>query len=390
MRATAAAALTAFFVVACAQEPAVGVASSSRASAGRSPSPAMLSTKWNCGDTHNGATAVAIFRLATTTPTVALLDMSNPLKPYLACTLAPANGAHFLSVTKVAFWIGDQLGTADLGSGAIKQTARLAAVASTGAFSVDGTKFAYRSYDAGTGATATHLYVAGSDRTLYVQEPIGGHGGPGPSFGPFDQLEFSPDGSLLLDYMAFRPQSAQPNLIVFRTDGSILFRTNAPGGTWSPTGNTLFFYASDQSGLAGELDSLGATGHRQVVASGLHGMNWPRMSPDGRTIVYNTSDSSVPECGGVPHLWSLDLATGRATQISISISSGPFFVQPTVLWSDEQKLSPCGPGGPSSPDGVILAYDLTTGKDSAVDTTPLVQGMPSISTYYLIDGWFAS
>ena len=92
----------------------------------------------------------------------------------------------------------------------------------------------------------------------------------------------------------------------------------------------------------------------------------------------------------MPHLWSLDLATGRATQISISISSGPFFVQPTVLWSDEQKLSPCGPGGPSTPDGVILAYDLTTGKDSTVDTTPLVQGMPSISTYYLIDGWFAS
>ena len=383
----------ALFVVACAQSTTGDVSSTSRTTATASPASVTMSTKWNCGDTHNGATAVAIYRVATTSPFVELVDVSNPLKPNLACTLGPAYGARSLSFTKVAFWIGDQLGTADLGSGAITQTARLAASAGTGAFSADGTKFAYRHYD-DAGAVSTHLYINGSDRTLYVQEPIGGHGGQGQSFGPFDQLEFSPDGSLLLDYMLFRPPSGPSNLIEFKTDGSIAFQMpGATGGTWSPTGSTLFFYAANQSGLAGDLNRLDANGQRQVVASGLHGMNWLRMSPDGSGIIYNASDSSVPDCGGVPHLWRLDLATGRATQISKSISSGPFFVKPTVVWSDEQKLSPCGLGGPSTPDGVILAHDLTTGQDATVDMTLTVPGigepLPPATTFYLLDIWFA-
>jgi hypothetical protein len=356
-----------------------------------------MSTRLRCGDSHIGATALAIYRHATTSPFVELLDMSNPVKPSLVCALMPANGAHILSATRVAFWLGDQLGIADLSSGSpITQTGRLAASASTGAFSADGTKFAYRSYDDSTGAITAHLYINGLDRVLYVQAPMGGHGGPGPSFGPFDQLEFSPDGSLLLDFMMFRPPSGPPNLIVFRTDGSIVFQTTgAPGGTWSPTGSTLFFYASNQSGLAGDLNRLGASGQRQVMASGLHGMYWPRMSPDGTAIIYNASDSSIPDCGGVPHLWRFDLKTGRATQISNAISSGPYFIQPNVVWTDEQKLSPCGPGGPSAEDGVILAHDLSTGKDAAVDTTLLVPGaggpqLPPASTFYLLDTWFAS
>jgi len=395
----AAGALAVLLVVACGQGPTGSVASTSRtggspATASQSdttaPAPGTMSTRLNCGDSHIGATALAIYRSATTPPSVEMLDVSDPLKPYLACTLSPAYGARFLSDTKLAFWVGDQLGTADLSSGAITQTAHLPASAGTGAFSADGTEFAYRSYD-DAGAMTTHLFVNGSDRTLYVQGPLGGHGGPGPSFGPFDQLEFSPDGSLLLDYSLFRPPSGPSNLIVFKTDGSILFQTpGALGGAWSPTGSTLFFYDSTPSGLAGDLDRLDANGQRQVVASGLHRMNWLRMSPNGSGIIYNTSDSSVPDCGGVPHLWRFDLATGRATQISSSISSSPYFVQPNVVWSDEQVLSPCGPGGPSTEDGRILAHDLNTGLDATVDTSliPAGAGGPLV-TWNLLDVWFA-
>src|ERR1700682_5987984 len=125
----------ALFVVACAQSTTGEVASTSRTTATASPASATMSTKWNCGDTHNGATAVAIYRVATTSPFVELLDVSNPLKPNLACTLGPAYGARSLSFTKVAFWIGDQLGTADLGSGAITQTAHLAQGPAPGALS---------------------------------------------------------------------------------------------------------------------------------------------------------------------------------------------------------------------------------------------------------------
>lgn len=352
-----------------------------------------MATKLSCGDSHIGATAFAVYRLATTPPAVQIVDVSNPLKPSPACTLSPAYGAHMLSATRVAFWTGDQLGIADLSlANPIRQTARLAATAGgTGAFSPDGTKFAYRSYDSGDDGFSTHLYANGSDQSLYQQAPLGGHGGPGPSFGPFDQLAFSPDGSLLLDFNTFRPQSGPANLMVFKLDGSIAFQTRtAPGAIWSSTGNTLFFYVPNQSGTAGELDRLQASGQRDVVASGLHGMYWARMSPDGRSIIYNATDSSVPDCGGVPHLWSLDLFAGRATQISSLISSGPYFVQPTVVWSDEQKLTECGPGGPSSEDGVILAHDLSTGKDTTVDISLVPGTAGGLATWNLIDSSFGS
>jgi Tol biopolymer transport system component len=319
-----------------------------------------------------------------------MLDVSDPLKPSIVCRIDPAGGAHILSNTRLAFWTGNEIGTADLASGAIMQTGRLAARADRGAFSPDGTMFAYRSYDA-AGGMSTHLFAGGSDRVLYVEEPVGGHGGPGPSFGPFDQLEFSPDGSLLLDFKSFRPQTGPGNFLVFRSsDGSYLFRsTGATNGTWSPGGNTLYFLLG-QAGQVGELESLSPDGQRKVVAPGVNGLYWPQMSPDGRSIVYNASDNSVRDCGGVPHLWRLDLASGHATQVSRAISSGPFFVQPTVVWSDEQQPSPCGPGGPSSPDGVILAHDLNTGTDSKVDTSLILpaSGGPA-STFSLLDTWFA-
>jgi hypothetical protein len=389
MRPAVACALVALLIVACSQGTAGNVGSSPRTTA--SPSP--MATTMICGDSHIGATALAIYQFGTTTPPfVGLLDVSNPVKPYLACRLSPATGAHFLSDTKLAFWSGDELGMADLASGAITRTARLAERAGAGAFSADGTKFAYRHSD-DAGGMSLHLYAAGSDRTLYVREPIGGHGGTSPTFGPFDQLAFSADGTLLLDRTSF----GMPALTVFRSDGSTAFlSTTATNGVWSPTGKTLFFLSLNQLGPSpfGDLHSWNADGE-QAVALNLNGFFWPRMSPDGSGIVYNASDSSVPGCGGVPHLWRLDLTTRRATQISKAMSSAPFFIQPTVVWSDEEKLSPCGPGGPSGQDGVILAHDLRTGKDTTVDTTLIVPGIgglsvPPVSTSNLLDTWFAS
>jgi hypothetical protein len=352
--------------------------------------PVTMATKLSCGDSHIGATALAVYRYGTTSPFVELLDVSNPLKPSLACTLTPADGARILSATKLAFWSGDQLGTADLSSGSpITQTARLAATAGRGAVSADGTKFAYRHWDE-TGAMTLHLYAGGSDRTLYVQQPLGGHGGPGPSVGPLDDLAFSPDGSLLLDHSMF----GTTGFTVFRSDGSIAFHsTTAINGAWSPSGHTLFFLSYPQPGSTGELHRLDAGGEK-VVATGVESFYWPQMSPDGSGIIYSALDSSIPDCGGVPHLWRLDLSTGRATQISKAISSGAFFVQPNLVWSDEQQVGQCGPGGPTARDGVVLAHDFNTGKDAKVDTTLVVPGIggpPEAppSTFYLLDAWFA-
>jgi hypothetical protein len=353
-----------------------------------------MATKLTCGDTHISATALAIYRPTLIPEFVELLDVSNPLKPTLACTLSPVSGVRILSATKLAFWTGNELGRADLTSGAITPTARLAARADSGAFSRDGSKFAYRHYDDVSGMSL-HLYVAGSDQSLYTQEPLGGHGGPGPSFGPIDQLEFSPDGTLLLDFNIFRPQSGPAGLAVFKSDGSILFQsTTATGGAWSPTSNTLFFSSIGVPGATRELYRF-ANAQLNVVASGLPGLFWLRMSPDGSSIIYNASDTSVLDCGGVPHLWSLNLTTARTAQLSTLVSSGPiFFVQPTVVWSEELQLTQCGPGGPTIEAGVILAHDLRTGAYQAVDMTtvaPVPTGAqaPFASTVNLLDTWFA-
>jgi Tol biopolymer transport system component len=346
---------------------------------------------------------LAIYQYSTKDPFVELLDVSNPVKPYLACTLMPATGAHFLSDTKLAFWSGDQLGIADLSSGApITQTARLAASAGTGAFSPDGKTFAYRHGD-DAGSMSTHLYVGGNDRTLYVRQPLGGFGGIAPAFGPIDQLAFSPDGSLLLDRYAY-VRDAEQSLTVFRTDGSIYFKsTTATNATWAPAGKTLYYFNPTQPGPTGDVHSLTADGD-QVVATGVKGYFNPQMSPDGKSIVYNapgsewtsvsSSRSSLTDCVGVPNLWRLDLSTRRATQLSNSISSGPFFIQPTVVWSNEQVLGRCGPGGATTEDGVILAHDLRTGKDATVNTDLTIPGIGGprltiVNTRGLLDTWFA-
>ena len=350
-----------------------------------------MATKLTCGDSHIGAKALALYQYPRpSSPFVELLDVSNPVKPSLACTLMPAEGAHFLSDTKLAFWIGDQLGTADLGSGAIIQIGRLAGSAGTGAFSADATQFAYRVFD-DAGGMSTHLLVAGSDRTLYVQEPLGGHGGvPG---GPNDQLEFSADGSELLDYYAYRPMSGPAKFLVHRTSDSVLLFQSSSAGPeiWSRTGSTLYFWVWDPQPPtpSGELDTLDATGRQQVFARFANGISWPRKTPDGAGIVYDMYDAD-----GQPHIWRLDLTTRNASQLSTATGSIPVFVNPNVIWFDEEKPCQCGPGGLSAPDGVTLAHDLITGHDATVNTDLIVPGIggpsvPPTSNRNLLEVWFA-
>ena len=125
-------------------------------------------------------------------PLLEILDVSNPLKPALRCTLGPAQGGRFdQSPTQLMFWVGNKLGSADLTSGRVVQTAQLPAVAWGGSFSRDGSEFAYRTGDDTNAGLTTHLFSGGRDHILYTQEPLGGHGVGEPS--TFSRLEFSPD-----------------------------------------------------------------------------------------------------------------------------------------------------------------------------------------------------
>jgi hypothetical protein len=353
-----------------------------------SPTAAAFPSQLNCDRPMTATHGLVLFEYANSS-VLGVLDVSNPLKPVLLCWLSGAQGGRFnQSATKIVFWIGDKLGTADLTSGKVVQTDTLPAVPSEGSFSSDGMQFAYRVGDDTNSGLSTHLYRRGDHRdlTLYSQAPIGGHGGP--PYGPLDQLSFSPDNRELLDFYEFRPASGTPpRFMVFRTaDGSIAYQLEtAAFGAWAATGSTVYFFVQGEQGFIGELDSVGPSGQAQTVVTSINGFFWPRGTPDGAGIVYDAYDNT-----GLPQLWRLDLGTKGVAQLSLTITSKPVFVTRDTIWSDDEKPCDCGPAGASAPDGSIMAHNLGSASDKLVDTSRTAPGVgaPQPSTTGIVDVWY--
>jgi hypothetical protein len=353
-----------------------------------SPTAATFSSQLNCNRPVTATHGLALFEYANSS-VLGVLDVSDPLKPTLLCWLSGASGGRFdQAPNKIVFWIGNKLGAADLTSGTVVQTDTLPNTPSEGSFSSDGAEFAYRVGDNTVAGLSTHLYRRADHRdiTLYSQDPIGGHGGP--PYGPLDQLLFSPDNQLLLDFYEFRPASGTPpRFMVFRTaDGSVAYQLEtAAFGAWAATGSTVYFFVQGEQGFIGELDSVGPSGQAQTVVTSINGFFWPRATPDGAGIVYDAYDSA-----GLPHVWRLDLATKGVAQLSTALSSKPVFVTRSTIWSDEEKPCDCGPGGASSPDGSILAHNLSGGSATLVDTSSSAPGVgaPQPSTTGIADIWY--
>jgi hypothetical protein len=303
-----------------------------------------------------------------------VIDLADPLKPQPLCSLRQADGGRFTSATRIAFWHGKTLGAADLNTGSISSSERLQGKPGLGAFSRDGSAFAYRLMtDQGW---TTHLYVGGRDRTLVTVGPIGGHGGP--PYGPADQLEFSADGQYLLDASLFMPSPGPAQFTVYRIDGSLAFQS-AEGefGAWSPTGSTLYFLRGQiPADINGDLHRWAPSTGEVTVLKGLTGFFWPAVAPDGKSIVFNRYDRSAPSeaTGGLPHLWQIDLGRKTQTQISPAVTSNPLFVSPRLIWSDEEERCECGPGGASAPNGRVIAHDLVGRQDLVVDLGALSMG----------------
>jgi WD40-like Beta Propeller Repeat len=326
-------------------------------------------------------------------PELLVLDAINPLDPVQACTLTPAVGGRFITATRIAFWLGNSLRTADIGSGAVAVTATLPTVPTDGAFSPDGSRFAYRVGD-DTNGLSTHLFVAGHDRTLVTRAGIGGHGGS--SIGPQTQLEFSADGNYLLSVdsifanfassaSASRNGSAYapPNFLVYDQNGLTVFQSaTAAFGQWATQGDKLYFLAESEAlSDSGDLHSWDPIAGELPVAHGLNNYFWPALAPDNRRLLFNSDDS------GGPHLWSIDLGTGVVGQLATGISTHPVFVATGVVWSTEEKLCSCGPGGPSAPDGKLVAHDLQTGKETSFGLAAYEGADFGTTTRFVLDVW---
>jgi len=147
--------------------------------------------------------------------------------------------------------------------------------------------------------------IARSNRLLALpfDRATGKIGAPRPLFGGSEEIfsfEPSPDGQSI----AFTMTGAQEDVFVVQTDGTRLRQlTNDAardrGVTWSRDGTTLYFYSNrngsyqlwsirkDGSALAPVTDPADL---RRIGAPGLY---YPNASPDGRTLVAQTPDSSV-------------------------------------------------------------------------------------------------
>jgi hypothetical protein len=372
-----------------------GSFSTPRASASGGPTPG--ASQLSCAAPVTQAHSVALMESHNTSIGIlSVLDVSNPLHPRLLCRLSPADGGTFdQSPNQLLFSSGRSVGVVDLTSGTVKQTARLASAPLNDlTWSPDGSMIAYREY-ADDGRMSTHLYSAGVDHILYTQEPLGGHGGA--SFGPADKLAFSADGTLLSDFLLFRPPSGLDPFLVWSpaqalagsTGPQPLFHSQTMYfGIWAPSGHTLYALDPGQGPSATGTLYVLADGQSQprAIANGLSFMSWPQMSADGSGIVYDTPVKAGPNdvCGGIPHVWRIDLTSGRASQLMSALSSNPVFVTQTVLWAGELVPAPCGPGGESAQDGVTLAYDFTIGKTSTVD----MAAIPSADAGDIVAAWF--
>ena len=363
-----------------------------------SPTDQPFATTLNCTHPYNSTHGVA---LVSYTGAIGVLDVSNGLKPFLLCWFSPAQGAAFdQAANQVVFWAGNHLGAIDLTAGKVTMTDTLPATPWQGVFSHDGSLFAYRTGDGTTGTgMSMHVYHGGVDRMLYQQAELGGHGGP--IGGPLDRLEFSADDQYLLDFYEFRPTSGPDTLLVYQTGGILVasvpadslrrLTVNQAGpGAWSPKGSALFYFVPPIGSTPGKVLWWEPSGVLEL-ASGIDSWSWPVVKPQGSELYYNEWVSTGPndQCGGLPHLWRIDLGNAKRSQVSGAVASHPVFVSPSFVWMNEEKPTQCGIGGESAPDGVVLGYDLANGSTKQVDMSLTVPGVgaPQPNSGWVVDVW---
>jgi hypothetical protein len=296
-----------------------------------------------------------------------LYDVSDPIRPRLVCrsanTLMHLLGGNAVAYTRVA---GGQTYVVrrDLTTGAESQLARLPAdplsypIGAYAAWASDGSLEAYAT-SSGTDANGKfqvqlHLWSSGADHVLYTVDrfPMGFES----RWSPFGVVEFSPDYA----YLAFSPVLDAMRIFSVADQRQVLVMpTRAAGGTW--VANNRFVWAVDQdlstpSGVIQWTPAAGATILRPDYWYG------PSSSTDGKWLaatepfrLSNQSDPAYPRV--------VIASVGGATLFESRLGSNPGFVTPTVVWYAEE--GPCTQAciGPTSPNGTIHAFDVSSGSD---------------------------
>lgn len=141
---------------------------------------------------------------------------------------------------------------------------------------------------------------------------------------------------------------------------------------WSPDGRTIY-YVSDRGGQENLYAQVpGDTARRQLTTFTDGRVLWPQVARDGSRIVFERDFS----------IWSLDIATGAAAAVPLSLRGAP-----TVPVAEHQAVTAGIQDFSLSPDGKKVAYvvrgevfaaDAKAGGEGArVTTTVQPEGMPA-------------
>ncbi|HEV8267353.1 MAG TPA: hypothetical protein VGR00_03935 [Thermoanaerobaculia bacterium] len=180
------------------------------------------------------------------------------------------------------------------------------------------------------------------------------HGGRARSTWPFP----SPDGKTIV-FGRQEPGASQDVWVMDRDGGNprplVAGPANDVARGWFPSGKALFL-TSNRSGeervYSFDLDRREAT----LLPISTKDMAYPRLSPDGRRLVYGSRQG-----GSTLNTWVMDVASGRAEAITFDRE---FFGYP--FWS---------------PDGKVIGAQVERGDDFHIAVVPASGGDPTQLTF---------
>jgi hypothetical protein len=198
-------------------------------------------------------------------------------------------------------------------------------------WSPDGTKLAYVHEDGG----AYNIYKVNVDGTGVTPLTTNGMG--------YDTPSWSPDGTRLVYDML---SGSNDYLYIMDADGTSIHQVSSTPNSyeestpkWAPSGNRIYFVSS--GGMFGNFwyydSSDGFASEESLTAQSVSGATNPvaaeyDVSADGNTLVYRGDDGG--SIGGCNELWTLDVSSSTATQVTHDTCSGDWganYVAPTYV-----------------------------------------------------------
>jgi hypothetical protein len=200
-----------------------------------------------------------------------------------------------------------------------------------------------------------HLASNGTDHVLY--SITSGVGGWESRWSPYPILDFSPSHTYVaISDSRFAITSSGLHIFSVADRRQLLVTVQGNGGTW--LANDRFVWPSGTTGSLVQWTPQGGMAAFRPE-KGFYGLT---SSPDARWLA-----GTVPSTSQEADV--LILPAGAGTAVKKRLGSAPQFVSATVLWYAGEKVcadsDPCG-YDPSTPNGTVHAFDVTTNTDTVV------------------------